>query len=266
MGSASKVMRTACPALILGASTSSMGARTYRQVSSIKSMAGGVGTPGGDGVEYSPTAPTILATVPAKGAYNTVRFCSTRVALTRAWVWATSALAASHPARRACASDRACSSREPDIKPCLNSEVCRSDSRSALAATVQASTTRLRAVSTWAIARLLWACWSSFHSFISNWPFLTLSPSLTASTSMRPPMVAESLVRMQASTVPARVLAMLDSTLPWSMVVTSTATGLGRLAHQMPAPSRPITKSASRRRRIRVDDMRRSRGVGIHPF
>ena len=63
-------MRTGWPALIFGASTSSIGALTYRQESSIRSMAGGVGTPGGDGVEYSPTSPTILATVPSKGAYQ----------------------------------------------------------------------------------------------------------------------------------------------------------------------------------------------------
>jgi hypothetical protein len=37
-------------------------------VSSIRSIAGGVGTPGGDGVEYSPSSPTIFATVPSKGA------------------------------------------------------------------------------------------------------------------------------------------------------------------------------------------------------
>ena len=61
-------MRTGWPTAILGASTSSIGAATYRQVSSIRSMAGGVGTPGGDGVEYSPTSPTILATMPSKGA------------------------------------------------------------------------------------------------------------------------------------------------------------------------------------------------------
>ena len=36
----------------------------------MRSMTGGVGTPGGEGMEISPSSPLMLATVPAKSAFN----------------------------------------------------------------------------------------------------------------------------------------------------------------------------------------------------
>ncbi|MBS1163798.1 MAG: hypothetical protein H6R03_1694 [Burkholderiaceae bacterium] len=108
-GRASSVMRTGWPTTIFGASTSSIGAFTYRQDSSIRSIAGGVGTPGGDGGAYAPTAPTIVATVPSNGATSTVRPCTMRVTSTRACDCATSVFAVMQAALRASASTRAAS-------------------------------------------------------------------------------------------------------------------------------------------------------------
>ena len=67
-GMASRVMRASMPTRTPGASISSMGALTYMQESSIRSMAGGVGMPGGEGVANSPSSPVTSATMPAKGA------------------------------------------------------------------------------------------------------------------------------------------------------------------------------------------------------
>ena len=43
---------------------------------------------------------------------------------------------------------------------------------------------------------------------------------------MRPPAIVDSFVRWQASTVPARVLATVDSTLPRAISATTTRHGL----------------------------------------
>jgi hypothetical protein len=115
---------------------------------------------------------------------------------------------------------------------------------------VQASSTRLRVVSSCARAKACSACWSSFHSRISNWPLRTWSPSFTASTSMRPPAMVDRRVRWQASTVPARVLATVASTVPRATVVVSTGTGFGRPAHQASVPTKASIPSAMRLRRI----------------
>jgi hypothetical protein len=117
---------------------------------------------------------------------------------------------------RASASLRAWSSRASETKPFFFSEAWRSASRRELAAVVQASLTRCAAIARCASARACCAFWSSFHSLSSNWPFFTLSPSLTPRYSMRPPMMVDSLVRWQASTVPARVFTTVASTLPRS--------------------------------------------------
>ena len=96
------------------------------------------------------------------------------------------------------------SSREPETKPLSFSEACRSASRSALAA-MQASATRFcRLHLRGGELRLrLLVVVPQLHQAAG--PFVTRSPSLTASTSMRPPRMVDSLVRWQASTVPARV-------------------------------------------------------------
>jgi hypothetical protein len=167
-GSASSVMRTGCPAAIFGASTSSIGAVTYRHDSSIRSIAGGVGTPGGEGVEYSPISPTILATVPSNGATSTVRPCCTRASRTLASDCTTSARAVAHAARLASAAARAVSIALIDTKPFACSSVCRATSRSAESASVHASITRLRAVSVCAWASFSCAWMSSFHSRIRS--------------------------------------------------------------------------------------------------
>ncbi|MNM56200.1 hypothetical protein D3C81_673630 [compost metagenome] len=75
---ASRVIRTAVPGRTRAASTSSIGASTYRQLSSIRSTAGGVGIPGGEGVTNSPSSPLISATMPANGARRVVCSSSER--------------------------------------------------------------------------------------------------------------------------------------------------------------------------------------------
>ncbi len=92
---------------IAGASTSSMGAVTYRQLSSIRSTAGGVGMPGGEGMVISPSSPEIFATTPANGARRYVRDRSACTAVTRALACSTSAWVARHATARVCASESA---------------------------------------------------------------------------------------------------------------------------------------------------------------
>lgn len=60
---------------------------------------------------------------------------------------------------------------------------------------------------------------------------MTRSPSLTASTSMRPPAIGDILARWQALTSPARVFETVASTLPRSTACTLTAIGAGRVNH-----------------------------------
>ncbi len=52
---------------------------------------------------------------------------------------------------------------------------------------------------------------------------------------MRPPEMVDSLVRWQASMVPARVLEMVASTVPRPISVSTTAIGFGRPSHQTAA-------------------------------
>ncbi len=183
---------------------------------------------------------------------TTVRRCSTRVTLTRACAWRTSAFAAAQPARRASASARALSSPALDTKPWSRSAAWRCASRSAAAALVHASPARLRAVSSCASASVCCACWSSFHSFISSWPFLTRSPSLTANTSMRPPDDRRQL----------RALACLDGAgtrvgdrrldLAARIAVTTTGTGLPRPNQAAAATRRPGRRARSGRGAAKV--------------
>ena len=151
-------------------------------------------------------------------------------------------------ARRTSASVRALSSRLLETKPLARSSVCRFASFSAFTAAMQASSLRLAASATCACARPALACWSSFHSLSSNCPFLTLSPSLTPRNSMRPPMMVDNLVRWQASTVPARVLASVASTLPVPTSLTTTGSGFGRVIQNRP-PARAATMTMMRARR-----------------
>ncbi len=69
---------------------------------------------------------------------------------------------------------------------------------------------------------------------------------------MRPPMMVDSLVRWQLSTVPARVLAIDASTTPRPTSVTTTGIGLGRLNHHTATATARTTASAMALRRTRV--------------
>ena len=66
---------------------------------------------------------------------------------------------------------------------------------------------------------------------------------------MRPPMMVDSLVRRQASTVPARVLASVASTLPVATSFNTTGMGLGRVnqAKARPRTATMATTTAMRR-------------------
>ena len=66
---------------------------------------------------------------------------------------------------------------------------------------------------------------------------------------MRPPAMVDSLVRWQASTVPARVLATVASTLPRATMSVSTGTGFGRPSHHSAAAATASSGSAIRTRR-----------------
>ena len=70
---------------------------------------------------------------------------------------------------------------------------------------------------------------------------------------MRPPMMVDSLVRWQASTVPARVLTTVDSTLPRSTAFNTTVTGLVRVLQNQAPAARASTTSAGSTRRRRMD-------------
>ena len=67
---------------------------------------------------------------------------------------------------------------------------------------------------------------------------------------MRPPVIVDSLVRWQASTVPARVFDTVDSTMPRPTSVSTTATGLGRPSHQTAAAIAATTSTAIAPRRV----------------
>ena len=160
-----------------------------------------------------------------------VRPCCTWATFRLASACAMSDFAVAHEAARASAADCATSMAFAEMKPWRCSSFWRFTSRSALSASVQASTTRLREVSSAARASRSCALMSSCQICISNWPFFTRSPSLTARISMRPPMMVDILVRWQLSTVPARVLAIEASTMPRPTSVTTTGIGFGRLNH-----------------------------------
>ena len=66
---------------------------------------------------------------------------------------------------------------------------------------------------------------------------------------MRPPMIVDSLVRWQLSTVPARVLAIDDSTVPRWTSVTTTGIGFGRVNQYTARAMTRTTASASPTRR-----------------
>ena len=69
---------------------------------------------------------------------------------------------------------------------------------------------------------------------------------------MRPPMMVDSLVRRQASTVPARVLARVASTTPVATSLSTTGIGLGRLNQKKAIPSRAMTVTMSAMRRMGI--------------
>ena len=92
----------------------------------------------------------------------------------------------------------------------------------------QASRVRLRAATASRSAWETWARWSWFQSSSRMSPFCTLLPSLKGRRAIWPPIGGASRARLQASTVPARVLATVASTSPAFTSATVTATGLGR--------------------------------------
>ena len=242
-------MRPAMPTLSWAASTSSIGAVTYRHESSIRSTAGSVGMPGGEGVRYSPTSPFTSATMPGNGARTTVREVSAREALMRASASATWARADSQPATRAFASLSARSTRSSETKPLSRSCRVRAASRIALSASRQASRSFERAEPSCSRETLSRATRSSFQSSSSSCPSVTRSPSRTASFSIRPPSGGASFARRQAETEPARVLATVVSTRPVSAAAASTATGFARVANHRAAAAAATRAAASKARR-----------------
>ena len=208
-----------------------MGAFTYRQRSSIRSTAGGICTPGGEGVEYSPTSPTILATVPSK--VHTARFALAPPAWPpsapgrwqrRPWPhrnWRGGPVPRAWLVLRANPTQNLVAPVRPGVGPRLRHWRPR----------CRLLSPRLPAVSTLGPGRRLWACWSSFQSFIRSWPF-DLVALLHSQCLDAPTQRAGELGALAGFDRAARVLAMLDSTRPLSTVATTTAMGLGRLAHQ----------------------------------
>ena len=215
----------------------------------MRSMAGRVMMPGGEGVRYSPTSPFTSATMPSKGALTTVREVSAREAVMRAPASCTWARADSQPACFALASLSTWSTRSSETKPLSRRARVRSALRRAVSATRQASRTCACAVPRCSTEMRSRAERSSFHSSTSTWPVLTRSPSRTSSLSMRPPIGGASLARRQAVTEPARVLATVVSTLPVSAVATMTAIGFGRAPHQNRTAIRTSTAPARMPRR-----------------
>ena len=146
----------------------------------MRSTAGGVGMPGGEGVTYSLSSPETSATMPGKGAVSRVLArlawaTPTLAALTRAVAWA-----ASQSARPAWAAVMARSRVSSEVSRRWSSFTWRAASRSAFSALRQAERARASAASASRSARDTWAVRSWFHSSSSRSPVLTRSPSRTA--------------------------------------------------------------------------------------
>ena len=227
-GKASRPMRTAMPGRIWAASISSMGAATYRSAMLIRSTTGRVAMPGGDGVTYSPTSPFTSATMPSNGATSTVRSTMAAAAATRAALTPRRASAASQPARLARAADTASSWAASEVVRVRRSSVSRSAWRRAWSASRQVSRATAAAASASLRARSSSACRSLFHRVSSTWPALTVSDLCTFRVAIWPPMAGASLARCRALTDPARVLATVASTAPFSAACTATRTGRSR--------------------------------------
>src|SRR5450759_4968836 len=236
------------PTLSCAASTSSIGAETKRQESSIRSTAGSVGIPGGDGVRYSPNSPLTSATMPTNGARSTVRSVSACDAWMRASASATWVPAESQLACLADASESARSTASCETKLRALRSRARPASRADAFASSHTSRTCALAVCSCSRDIRSRAVRSSFQSVSSTWPGRTLSPSVTLSRSMRPPAGGASLARRQGMTEPARVFATVVSTRPTSAKATATATGFGRVRYHAAAASKATTISTSARR------------------
>ena len=177
---------------------------------SMRSTAGGVGMPTGDGVTNSPTSPFTSATTPENGARR------------RVWsraAWATSSCerltstvdrAALQAARLASASLSALSTASSEARLLSRSCRIRSASRPARSATIHACCQRASADRTSLAASWAWACRSTFQNSMRIWPCSTTSPSFTGMRSICPPRRGEIPARRQASMVPALVLATVD--------------------------------------------------------
>src|SRR5690606_14888107 len=207
-------------------------------------MAGGVGTPGGEGVEYSPILPVISATMPAKGARSSV--CSSSALATSRLALACSSLALPPSQRAALASALATARSAASLDTSFRSTnlVRRWASRRSEDAAIHCPSRSRRAEVTAAPASATLALRSRFHRVISSCPRSTWSPSATSNWSIWPPMGSERRERWQASTVPARVLAAVFSTVPRATVTRLTSTLSGRVTRYRVSPSTSTTAAA----------------------
>ena len=153
------------PDLTSGASISSIGAFIYKQELSIRSNVGFVATPTGEGVTYSPSFPSISATMPSKGAINIVLSSD-------AFMTSTLAMAALHAAIDDSAFATAASLASSDVSPFVNNSFARFASLSDLAETIHACSADLSEAMTLALVSL-------FQSSNKISPSLTESPSST---------------------------------------------------------------------------------------
>ena len=142
------------------------------------------------------------------------------------------ASAASQLARRADASVTARSTVSSETAPLFFSFSSRLASRCATSAVRQVA--RALALADFASARdnSISASRSLFQSDSSKSPRLTKSPLRTFKTAINPPVLGDKCARRQASTVPARVLAIVFSTTPGSAAATVTEIGRGFVACQ----------------------------------
>ena len=204
-----------------------MGALMKIDSGSSRSITGGIGSPGGDGVMYSPTSVLSSATVPANGARSSVKASCTSAAATLDSAWPTAATAASQPARVRSRSLANTSRRWSLAIPCRCRASARASSFSASSAARQASLPCARAAATVACAECSSARWARLSSATRRTPARTRSPSRCGSSTTRPPICGDSCARRRTLTVPARVLVTVSSTTPRSAAATRTSTGSG---------------------------------------
>lgn len=200
----------------------------------MRSTAGSVGIPVGDGVMNSPSSAFTSATMPANGARRMVLAIAAAITSMRAPAASAVLRAATQPAAAALASVPERSSRSSDTKPRRCRSAWRPASRRATSARWQASSPRARAL---ACSTRVWASWASRSSCqisSSTAPAATRLPSVTLRVLTCPPALGARCARRHGLMVPARVLATLAATGPVPASATRTCGGSGRRRYHTP--------------------------------